>query len=62
MSSATNLSLRSTTTFCATPSSIRSGTCSSAVLNSASPGRNITTNSGDESNCDQYAFWLSLVT
>ena len=45
-----------------TPSSIRLGTCSSAALNSASLGRNITTNSGVEENCDQYDFALSFVT
>jgi len=41
-------------TFCATPNSINSGSCSKAALKKFSPGRKSTTNSGEGPNCSQY--------
>ena len=49
------------TTRSAAPNSMSDGSCCSAALKNASPGRNITTNSGVASNWLQYALLASFV-
>ena len=61
LSSAINVVGEAGITRLKTPCSMSPVSCSSAALKNVSPGRNITTNSGVESNCSQYFLLLRVL-
>ena len=59
--SAINVVGVATTTFIAMPSSMSAGSASAAAPTNDSPGMNMTTSSGVDANCSQYALAASAV-